>query len=676
MSIGARMSAQVPTSFGPSSVIAAISRSKDACNPLLDDGVKTEGASNTCSSHAVDKDTQASVDTVAAALAAPPAPHPAPIAAVSACAPLTHKGPSSSSPLVPVPYPMVSPALSDKGTAASLKAEESEHPRGLGECKAEKSNHVSSAYICQTKGCTRKASCCWGTRGEPVACSVHRQEGMNQKQAVTCQHAGCKTYPSFSGVGDVKRRFCKVHRTDDMVNVNRRSCQNAGCMRQAMWQDPENGKIRYCTEHRQEGMVCAYKSVICAYSGCVKQPCYGSPSDGRPIRCASHKEPGMKEMRSRKCAEEGCKRVPSYGFNNKRQCCRTHRAPGMTYCILTCENAACSKNPSFAFKGEKKRRFCKQHALPGMVNIYYKYCDTEGCVARYVAENPATSRKACKAHMEPDMVLKVQKVDAPAPPREAKCEWVGCTKSVSGRGCHFCSQHQQRLEEWRSDEVNEPQRDAAAIEYPIKLCTAPHCAQAASFGYMNDRVGRYCGLHQMPNMVHCNEWAGMALDTMEAQHSLGLSSFSRARPADDMMQLLPLPISDAMGPHHSHLGPVSLMDDGAASSLQLLHMGVSGVDPLHKRMKLEDVREGSESAMLDHRLHLSDDESSRGATELPLAEGECNFLTSATLMKAMDTVDGSSTTKDIPQKGNHVHLCSAPRALKHSKLPLYKSLTA
>ncbi|CAM9652885.1 unnamed protein product, partial [Sphacelaria rigidula] len=52
--------------------------------------------------------------------------------------------------------------------------------------------------------------------------------------------------------------------------------------------------------------------------------------------------------------------------------CRDHRGEGMTCNTLTCESPLCNKNPSFAARGDTRRRFCKRHAEPHMVNMYYK----------------------------------------------------------------------------------------------------------------------------------------------------------------------------------------------------------------------------------------------------------------------------------------------------------------
>lgn len=128
----------------------------------------------------------------------------------------------------------------------------------------------------------------------------------------------------------------------------------------------------------------------------------------------------MVEARPRTCMTPGCAKIPSYGVDGRRQVCRDHKGRGMSYAILTCESPLCNKNPSFAPRGETRRRFCKRHAGPDMVNVYYKYCDAERCGER--ASFEAGGRMSCLRHCEPGMK-----------PRNNICqvEGGGCTRQSS-----------------------------------------------------------------------------------------------------------------------------------------------------------------------------------------------------------------------------------------------------
>lgn len=101
------------------------------------------------------------------------------------------------------------------------------------------------------------------------------------------------------------------------------------------------------------------------------------------------------------CATPGCCKIPGYGVDGKRQVCRDHKTETMTCAALTCESPLCNKNPSFAPRGETRRRFCKRHAQPGMVNVYYKYCGVDRCPER--ASFEAGGKLRCLEHCEAGM---------------------------------------------------------------------------------------------------------------------------------------------------------------------------------------------------------------------------------------------------------------------------------
>lgn len=134
---------------------------------------------------------------------------------------------------------------------------------------------------------------------------------------------------------------------------------------------------------------------------CFREPCYGLASSGKAVLCPDHKAEGMTEVCPQTCAVPGCGKVPGYGVDGKREVCRDHKKQSMTYAALTCERPLCNKNPSFAPRGETRRRFCKRHAEPGMVNVYYKYCDVGQCPER--ASFGGEGKLRCLKHCEPGM---------------------------------------------------------------------------------------------------------------------------------------------------------------------------------------------------------------------------------------------------------------------------------
>lgn len=101
-----------------------------------------------------------------------------------------------------------------------------------------------------------------------------------------------------------------------------------------------------------------------------------------------------------------------------RACGDTHKRAAFSRSErVSCEMPLCNKNPSFAYMGEKRRRFCKHHAEPGMVNAYYKYCDAGQCRERATFESSEGKVWRCLVHRESGMV-----------PRSKICQ-------VEGGGC-------------------------------------------------------------------------------------------------------------------------------------------------------------------------------------------------------------------------------------------------
>lgn len=122
---------------------------------------------------------------------------------------------------------------------------------------------------------------------------------------------------------------------------------------------------------------------------------------------------------------------------SRRACGDTNkRAASSSTGGVSCEMPFCNKNPSFAYMGEKRRRFCKRHAEPGMVNAYFKYCDVDQCRERATFESGEGKVQRCLAHRESGMV-----------PRSKICqvEGGGCARQSSygpeGGRPVFCTTH-------------------------------------------------------------------------------------------------------------------------------------------------------------------------------------------------------------------------------------------
>jgi hypothetical protein len=105
----------------------------------------------------------------------------------------------------------------------------------------------------------------------------------------------------------------------------------------------------------------------CAHEGCSKIPTFGLPG-GRPSRCAVHKLEGMDDVKNnRRCEHEGCSKQPTFGLPGGRPSrCAVHKLYCM-YDVLNprCKHEGCSTFASNAqYKGFCLRCFVYLH--PGV----------------------------------------------------------------------------------------------------------------------------------------------------------------------------------------------------------------------------------------------------------------------------------------------------------------------
>ncbi|CAM9438469.1 unnamed protein product [Ectocarpus fasciculatus] len=169
---------------------------------------------------------------------------------------------------------------------------------------------------------------------------------------------------------------------------------------------------------------------------------------------------------------------PSRGGGKSKTVVDGKRSTGAS---LTCESPLCNKTPSFAHRGQTRRRFCKRHALPGMRNVYYKYCDADSgrCPERASYESAAGGLR-CLRHCEPEMR-----------PRNNICqvEGGGCDRQssfgVKGGKPTLCTLH----------------KGAGMVQVRTKTCRHPGCEKTPSYGFPC-KSREYCKPHALEGMVY------------------------------------------------------------------------------------------------------------------------------------------------------------------------------
>jgi hypothetical protein len=98
--------------------------------------------------------------------------------------------------------------------------------------------------------------------------------------------------------------------------------------------------------------------------------------------CREHAQPGMRDVISKRCEHDGCKKASSFNLEGTKRpmYCREHAQPGMRDVISKrCEHEGCNKHPSFNLEGSKRPMYCREHAQPGMIDVVSKRCITDWC---------------------------------------------------------------------------------------------------------------------------------------------------------------------------------------------------------------------------------------------------------------------------------------------------------
>uniref|UniRef100_A0A0C3TC24 Uncharacterized protein n=1 Tax=Guillardia theta (strain CCMP2712) TaxID=905079 RepID=A0A0C3TC24_GUITC len=82
------------------------------------------------------------------------------------------------------------------------------------------------------------------------------------------------------------------------------------CLRWPSYGSPDARKPEFCAGHAPAGSVNKKKKKCCV-DGCRSTGTFGSLDDYR-MYCVQHKDITHRDLRSRKCNEEGCDKQPSY----------------------------------------------------------------------------------------------------------------------------------------------------------------------------------------------------------------------------------------------------------------------------------------------------------------------------------------------------------------------------
>lgn len=203
-----------------------------------------------------------------------------------------------------------------------------------GEHKKEGMKDVSTKR-CRHPSCDRIPSFRYPTEKGSQFCAAHKKSGMIDYHHRTrrCRHpGGCNSSSSFGFEGQL-RTACSLHRKEGMFNKNVRACHASGCSLTPTFA-ARGESPRSCARHKQEGMVNVVTKRCQHPDGCDRIPSYGREEAGqksRAIFCKAHKADDMVNVRHPRCAEPDCRRQPSFGpaGGKKAFFCKEHKAPAM-----------------------------------------------------------------------------------------------------------------------------------------------------------------------------------------------------------------------------------------------------------------------------------------------------------------------------------------------------------
>lgn len=193
---------------------------------------------------------------------------------------------------------------------------------------------------------------CNKRNGEEDLDMRHDETGTKRK----CEHAECRTEPTFALPGETKRRFCKKHKPEEAVRtLNASTCNHPGCFKQASYNDPTEVVGRYCFTHKNQSMVNVIELRLCA---CGIRATYALDSDGgRPTHCARHRTPAMVDVVNKPCVHN----------QNMYMCYTCSPCP-----LLECSLVECDYKTRSA---RDLKRHEKTHT-----KSFYRYCKNEEAI--------------------------------------------------------------------------------------------------------------------------------------------------------------------------------------------------------------------------------------------------------------------------------------------------------
>uniref|UniRef100_A0A7S3XZM6 EsV-1-7 n=1 Tax=Heterosigma akashiwo TaxID=2829 RepID=A0A7S3XZM6_HETAK len=311
-----------------------------------------------------------------------------------------------------------------------------------------------------------------------------------------CERAGCDKRPYYNFEGATPR-FCQQHQTEGMINLilaRKKKCEHEGCTRVPSFNFHGASKGRFCSQHKEEGMKNIFAA--CKHAECTKHSSYNFEAGQQPKFCAQHKLQGMVNVKHAAASSEQAQKKEGGMPRRVRRNTRT------------CEQAGCSKGPTFGFQDEQEGRFCEEHKVNGMVDVKNEVCEHAGChKAPTFTFKGQWYLRFCARHKLEGMVERAKQDK-----RQGKrtCKHPGCSTWARGM---FCPEHKSKdmggmkgkqnelVASGQKQAFSDSDSDESMLRKKRRTCEQAGCSAAPLFNFEGEQEGRFCEEHKVNGMV-------------------------------------------------------------------------------------------------------------------------------------------------------------------------------
>jgi hypothetical protein len=219
--------------------------------------------------------------------------------------------------------------------------------------------------------CSLKASFNFPDKTGVRRCSIHKKDGMINKEAKRCK-CGKSTGPCYGIISDKNAKYCSYCKEEGMVDIKNPKCV-CGTLHPA-FNFPNKKKGKYCSKCKEEGMIdFIRKRCKCKK---VSYPMFGFPNDKKATCCTECKEEGMIDIKNKRCF---CKKSTRPIYANEDEKVPTHCAKCKEEDMINVYTKKCEANePPYSY-------YC-----PTSANKYYNnFC--AHCFVHLFPDHPKTS---------------------------------------------------------------------------------------------------------------------------------------------------------------------------------------------------------------------------------------------------------------------------------------------